>query len=83
MLPLYQDGWFTFRFTEDRVIPRFHLEGVPRGQCISVFKVEPETGEWFALLATATVGVEGCVDLVVPIIVEASDVLIAVPEQQR
>jgi hypothetical protein len=28
MLPLYQDHWYTFRFAEDRLIPRFHLEGV-------------------------------------------------------
>jgi hypothetical protein len=56
MLPLYQDGWFTFRFAEDRIIPRFHLECVPRGQCISVFKIEPDTCERLDLLATATVG---------------------------
>ena len=27
MIPLHQDPWFTFRFAEDRLIPRFHLEG--------------------------------------------------------
>jgi hypothetical protein len=31
MLPLYQDPWFTFRFADDRIIPRFHLEGVEAG----------------------------------------------------
>ena len=30
MLPLYEDPHFTFRFADDRLIPRFHLEGVPR-----------------------------------------------------
>ena len=28
MLPLYHDLHFTFRFADDRLIPRFHLEGV-------------------------------------------------------
>ena len=31
MLPLYEDPSFTFRFAEDRIIPRFHLEGVEAG----------------------------------------------------
>jgi hypothetical protein len=26
MTNLYQDPWFTFRFADDRIIPRFHLE---------------------------------------------------------
>jgi hypothetical protein len=69
MLPLYQDGWFTFRFAEDRIVPRFHLEGVPHGRRVSIFKVKPATNERLGLLATATVGDEGWVDLAVPIIV--------------
>ena len=28
MLPLYQDPHFTFRFADDRLIPRIYLEGV-------------------------------------------------------
>jgi hypothetical protein len=32
MLPLYQDPWFIFRFTDDRLIPRFQLEGVQAGR---------------------------------------------------
>ena len=28
MLPLYHDQEFTFRFSADRIISRFHLEGV-------------------------------------------------------
>ena len=31
MLPLYEDPCFTFRFADDRIIPRFHLEGVEAG----------------------------------------------------
>jgi hypothetical protein len=31
MLPLYHDPHFTFRFADDRIIPRFHLEGIEAG----------------------------------------------------
>src|ERR1700693_3889657 len=39
MTPLYEDSWFTFRFAEDRLIPRFNLEGVQAGHRVTVFKV--------------------------------------------
>ena len=83
MIPLYQDPWFTFRFAEDRIIPRFHLEGVEFGRRVSVFKIDPETGERLGLLATATVGEGGWVDLKEAIIVRAGDAFIAVPESGR
>ena len=69
MLPLHHDPWFTFRFAEDRIIPRFHLEGVLPGSQISVIKIDPSTGERLGVLATATVGEGGWVDLTEPIIV--------------
>ena len=28
MQPLYEDPWYTFSFAEDRIVSRFHLEGV-------------------------------------------------------
>ena len=59
MLPLYQDPWFTFRFPDDRIIPRFHLEGVEAGRHVSVFKIDPGSGERLGLLAVATVGEGG------------------------
>ena len=31
MIPLHRDPWFTFRFADDRIIPRFHLEASRRG----------------------------------------------------
>ena len=37
MLPLHHDPHFTFRFADDRIIPRFHLEGVEAGRRVSVF----------------------------------------------
>ena len=81
MLPLYQDPWFTFRFADDRSIPRFHLEGVPAGRHVSVFRIDPGTGERLGMLATATAGEGGWVDLAEPIIVRAGDTFIAVLEQ--
>jgi hypothetical protein len=80
MLPLYEDPHFTFRFSDDRLIPRFHLEGVEAGRCVSVFKIDPGTLERLGLLATATVGEGGWVDLLEPIIVRAGEAFIAVPE---
>ena len=56
MIPLHRDRHFTFRFADDRIIPRFHLEGVGDGRRISVFKLDPATGERLGRIATATVG---------------------------
>ena len=81
MLPLYEDPCFTFRFAEDRIIPRFHLEGVEVGRRVSVFQIDPGTQERLGLLATATVGEGGWVDLTEPVIVRAGGAFVAVPEQ--
>jgi hypothetical protein len=80
MLPLYHDLHFTFRFTDDRIIPRFHLEGVEAGRQVEVFKIDPDTGERLGLLATATAGDGGWVDLTEPIIVPAGEAFVAVPD---
>lgn len=79
MQPLRHDPWFTFRFAEDRIIPRFHLEGVLAGSQISVIRIDAESGERLGLLATATVGADGWVDLPQQIIVRAGEAFIAVP----
>jgi hypothetical protein len=79
MLPLYQDPWFTFRFANHRIIPRFQLEGIEAGRRVSVFKIDPGTGERLGLLATAVVGQGGWVDLAEPIIVRAGEAFVAVP----
>lgn len=79
MLPLHQDPYFTFRFAADRIIPRFHLEGVEFGQPVEVYKIDSGTDERLGLLATATVGEGGWVDLPEPIIVQAGEAFIAVP----
>jgi hypothetical protein len=79
MLPLYEDPHFTFRFATDRIIPRFYLEGVAAGRRVSVIKIDPDTGERLGLLATATVGEGGRVDVPEPILVRAGEAFIAVP----
>ncbi len=80
MIPLHHDPHFTFRFADDRLIPRFHLEGVQAGRRVSVFKIDPSTSERLDLLATVTVGEGGWADLRQPIIVRVGEAFIAVPE---
>ena len=80
-MPLHHDPHFIFRIADDRIIPRFHLEGVEAGRRVSVFKINPGTGERLGLLATATVGEGGWVDLPEPIPMRGGEAFIAVPEQ--
>jgi hypothetical protein len=80
MPPLYEDPCFTFRFADDRIIPRFHLDGVDVGRRVSVFRIDPRTGERLGRLATETVGEGGWVNPSAPIIVRAGEAFIAVPE---
>ena len=80
MLPLYHDPHFTFQFADDRIIPRFHLEGIGAGRRVAVYRIDPYSGERLSLLMTAGVGEGGWVDLPEPIIVRAGDAFIAVPK---
>jgi hypothetical protein len=80
MLPLYRDPHYTFSFADDRITPRFHLEGVKEDLRVSVFRLDHATGQRLALLATATVGEGSWVELEVPLIVRAGEAFIAVPE---
>jgi hypothetical protein len=82
MIPLYEDPTFTFRFADDRIIPRFHLDGVEAGRQVSIFKINPDTGERLGLLANATVGDGGWVDMAEPIVVMAGDAFIAMVDQK-
>ncbi len=80
MLPLYEDPQFTFHFTDNRIIPRFHLEGVKASRRVQVFRIDPGTGERLGLLALETVGKDGWVDLAKPIIVQAGEAFIVLLE---
>lgn len=80
MVSLYHDPHYTFRFADDRTVSRFHLEGVEAGRRVSVFRIDPSTGERLGLLATATVGEGGWVDLAEPILVRAGGGFVVVPE---
>ena len=82
MIPLHHGPWFTFRFADDRIIPRFHLEGIEAGRRVKVFKIDPGTDERLGVLATATVGEGGWVDLTEPILVRAGEAFVAVPEPE-
>ncbi len=81
MLPLYEDPWFTFRFADARLIPRFHLEGVPAGRSCRIFAADPQTLQPAQLLATAVVGAEGWVELPQALVVRAGDVLVVYPDR--
>ncbi len=78
LLPLYEDPWFTFRFVDDRIIPRFHLESVRAGRQVLVFRIDPGTGQRLDLVATAAVDEGGWVNLIEPIAVRAGEAFIAV-----
>jgi hypothetical protein len=80
MIPLHHESHFTFRFGDDRIIPRFHLEGVEVGRRVLVLKIDPDTDERLGLLATAIVGQGGWVNLMEPIVVRAGEAFIVVPE---
>ena len=80
MIPLHEDPYFTFRFADDRIIPRFHLDGVAAGRLVRVYSANPETLAPTGLLATAVVGEGGWVDLPQPIIVRAGEVFVVFPE---
>jgi len=78
MLPLYHDPHFTFRFADDRLIPRFHLDGVEPGAPVSVFAIDPATGERLGLIAEAVAGDDGWVELAEALVVRAGGGFVAV-----
>jgi hypothetical protein len=83
MLPLYEDPSFTFRFGDNRVLSRFHLEGIQAGRRVSVFRIHPSTGERLGLLTSAAIADDGWVDLKKPILVQAGEGLIVMPDSGR
>ena len=78
MTPLYRDPHFTFRFADDRIVPRFHLDGVRPGTAVAVFAIDLATGGRGAMIAAAVAGDGGWVDLSEPIVVRAGGGFVAV-----
>jgi hypothetical protein len=78
MLPLYRDPHYTFRFADDRLVDRFHLDGVEPGTRVSVFTLDPATGDRLGLIAETVAGAGGWVDLVEPLVVRAGGGFVAV-----
>jgi hypothetical protein len=78
MLPIHHDPQFTFRFADDRIVTRFHLEGVGAGRRVDVYRIDPATGVRLGLLTTGVTGGGGWVDLQEPIVVRAGEGFIAV-----
>lgn len=44
-MTLFEEPYSTFRFADDRIIPRFRLEGVGTGRRVTLFRIDPATGE--------------------------------------
>lgn len=82
MLPLYRDPHFTFQFAEDRLVGRFHLDGVEPGTLVSVFALHPVTSERREPLAEAVAGDGGWVDLSESLVVRAGGGFVAVPSSR-
>src|SRR5688500_8796591 len=82
MHPVYHEPHFTFRFADDRIIPRFHLDGGEVGTPVAVYRLHPGTGERLGLLRAVTAGEGGWVDLRDPLAVRAGEGFIAVPERK-
>jgi putative acetyltransferase len=80
MTPLHRDPHYTFRFADDRLIPRFHLDGVEPGRRVAVYRLDPQTGGPAALLARAVAGEGGWVNLPEPLVVRAGGGFVAIPE---
>lgn len=83
MLPLYRDPYFTFHFGDDRIVPRFHLDGVAAGVRVSVYRLDATPETCSELLATATADEGGWVDLPEPLVVRAGEGFVAVPEERN
>lgn len=77
---LYSDPFFTFRFAEDRLIPRIHLEGVSAGQRVSIYSADPQTLQRGKPLCTGVVGEGGWVDVCPPLVVRAGEVFVVFPD---
>jgi hypothetical protein len=74
MTPLYRDDGFTFRFADDRLIDRVHLDGVAAGTPVTLADLGAG-----AELRRAVCGDGGWVPLTPPLVVRAGDGFVARP----
>lgn len=81
MMSIFQEPFFTFRFADSRLVPRCHLEGIAEGCSVTVYRLDPTTGETSERLFEAMVGADGWVDLPIPIIVPIGGGFRIVPER--
>lgn len=81
MIPLYREPHFTFSFREDRIVSRFHLDGVAAGVSVSIAMIDRGTQAGTRFM-TATVGNDGWVDLDRPLIIRAGGGFIVTPETE-
>ncbi|MFO0806753.1 MAG: hypothetical protein U0791_26910 [Gemmataceae bacterium] len=80
MLPLYPRTALHLPVRRRPDHPRFHLEGVEAGRHISVYRIQPDSGDRLDLLASAVMGEGDWVDLREPIIVQAGEAFVAVTD---
>jgi putative acetyltransferase len=81
-VPLHRDPHYAFRFEDDRLVPRFHLDGVEAGRRVTVYRLDPDTGGPAGMLAEAVAGDGGWVELPEPLAVRAGQGFVAVPEDE-
>jgi hypothetical protein len=61
-----EESRLTFHSAADRILSRCQFKGIPAGPQVSVFQVDPTTGDRLNLVATAVVRHGGWVDLSEP-----------------
>lgn len=79
MISLFREPWYCFCFTEDRLIPRFHLEGVPTGVRVRVHQLVQERPG--PLLMEGAVDELGWVDCPTPLRMRRGEGFLAIPYQ--
>jgi hypothetical protein len=73
VIELYHEDDFTFRFAEPRVVGRFHLENVAPGTVVAVRRLRTPGDVVGEMVATATVGPGGWVEIEPALRVDAAN----------
>jgi hypothetical protein len=80
MIPLYRAPDFTFFFAEDRIVGRFHLDGIEPNRTVVILRLDSQQqrGEQ---IATGTTGLGGWVELSEALRIRAGEGFLAIPEE--